>query len=253
MRSLDYDLVASAYERRYETNRFDELEGTLKQFLSGGEVAEVGCGTGHWLRVASEMAGVNLVAGLDLSFRMLEQARAQAPRALLARGTAHELPWADASFDRVFCINALHHFSRRPEFLLECARVLREDGEFLTVGLDPHAGMDRMWIYDYFPTVLEQSRARFAPTARIRDELLAAGFQDAVTSVAQHEISELSFDDANEKGMLDRRSSSLLMLMSDAEWEQGIARIRRERPRLHADLRLYATTARRDAITNTRC
>ena len=87
---------------------------------------------------------------------------------LLVRGTAERLPWADASFDRVFCVNALHHFFDARAFVTECRRVLRAGGGLLTIGLDPHTGLDRWWVYDFFPAALEADRQRYASTASIR-------------------------------------------------------------------------------------
>jgi hypothetical protein len=36
-------------------------------------------------------------------------------------------------------------------FLDEARRVLRSGGRLMTIGLDPHLGIDRWYIYDYFP------------------------------------------------------------------------------------------------------
>jgi hypothetical protein len=50
--SVNYDLVAPAYDKRYERNRYDGVEAFLRRFIGDTEsvaVAEVGCGTGHWL------------------------------------------------------------------------------------------------------------------------------------------------------------------------------------------------------------
>ena len=95
------------------------------------------------------------MTGLDASAQMLAYAKTQAPRAALAQGSAERLPWANESFDRVFCINAFHHFQDKVAFLTEAMRVLRPGGLMMTVGLDPHTGVDRWYIYEYFDNVLE--------------------------------------------------------------------------------------------------
>jgi ubiquinone/menaquinone biosynthesis C-methylase UbiE len=244
--AVDYDVVAPAYDRRYERNRFDGVEATLHRFIDDAgctDAVEVGCGTGHWL---SALGGRSCtVAGLDLSAEMLHRARSAAPFARLVRGRAEQLPWAAASFDRLFCVNALHHFDDAGAFMVEAHRVLRPGGALLTVGLDPHTHLDSWWIYDYFPAALEADRARYAPTARIRERMEAAGFLDPVTEVAQHLPAAVPFAAATERGMVDRRSTSQLMVVSDADYEEGVRRLRADRPVLHADLRLYATSARR--------
>jgi ubiquinone/menaquinone biosynthesis C-methylase UbiE len=242
---VDYDVVAPAYDARYERNRYEGVETALRRFIGepgSVDVAEVGCGTGHWL--ASLQGRVRTAAGLDLSAKMLQQARAAAPGALLVRGRADMLPWASASFDRLFCINALHHFEDPRSFTIEARRVLRPNGALLTIGLDPHTGLDTWWIYDYFPGALAADRTRYLPAAAIRELLGAAGFVDAATEVAQHLPAAIPFALAVERGLVDRRATSQLMVITGAEYEQGLHRLRAEQPILHADLRLFATVAR---------
>jgi ubiquinone/menaquinone biosynthesis C-methylase UbiE len=248
MRRVDYDTIASRYDRRYEVNRFDGLEACVRDFAGQSDcrtLAEIGCGTGHWLRFFAEMRRDSSAAGLDLSTSMLREARRTAPSALLVRGTADRLPWADDSFDRVLCVNALHHFRNHPAVFAECARVLRPGGAFLTIGLDPHAGTDTWWIYEYFPAALVADRLRYPATATIRASLIAAGFQEPTTRIAQHIPAAVPFDEALAKGLVDRSSTSQLMVITDEEFATGNARLMARRPCLEADLRLYATTARK--------
>jgi ubiquinone/menaquinone biosynthesis C-methylase UbiE len=242
---VNYDLIAPAYDKRYETHRFDGVEAVLRRFIVEAGVmdaGEVGCGTGHWLAQLRDR--VRVAAGVDLSSEMLQRARTAVPFALLVRGRAEQLPWATETFDRLFCINAMHHFDDAAGFMCEARRVLRPAGALLIVGLDPHAQQDRWWIYDYFPAALEADRARYLPTGIIRERLRASGFAEAATEVAQHVSTEVPFHVATRRGLLDRRSTSQLLVVSDAEYEAGLHRLRAEQPTLHADLRLYATVAR---------
>jgi len=243
MRPVDYDGVASEFDRRYAHNEYDGTNSALAHFVGAGNPAtlEVGCGTGHWLALLG--ARLELTAGIDPSSAMLERAQPTATRALLVRATAERVPFDAGSFDRVFCINALHHFGDPTAFIAECRRVLRPGGAFMTIGLDPSTGLDRWWMYDYFPASLVADRLRYLPTKRIREMLAAVGFVDAHTSVAQHIPAERSFEDAEREGFLDRRSASQLLVISDDDFTAGMRRLRDERPTLRADLRLYATVA----------
>ena len=192
--SVNYDLVAPAYDQRYERNRFDGVEAVLWRFIGNPaamDIAEVGCGTGHWLaRLCDRAAGV---AGLDPSSAMLQRARMMAPSARLIRGRAEHLPWTGTAFDRVFCINALHHFEDAPAFIREARRVIRPGGALMTIGLDPHAGLDQWWIYDYFPGAREADSRCYRPTGAIRRMMDATGFIEASTEVAQHFPAEVPF------------------------------------------------------------
>lgn len=238
---MDYDIVAAAYDKRYEAYRFDAVEAILLRFIGdsgGADAAEVGCGTGHWL--ATLRGRVRTAAGLDLSAEMLQRARMAAPFALVIRGRAENLPWAAGRFHRLFCINALHHFGDADAFMAEARRVLRPGGALLIIGLDPHTRLDQWWIYDYFPAALKADRARYLATATIRRRLEAVGFEPT-TELAQHIRSATSFPVAIERGLVDRRATSQLMVISDGEYQEGLHRLEAEQPILRADLRLYAT------------
>ena len=253
---VEYDDVATNYDRRYATNDYAGVEATIIEFAAarreGGHVRptvlEVGCGTGHWLAMLAALE--HPCAGIDRSRGMLTRARLNAPTVCLVQAAAESLPWRSASVDRVLVVNALHHFAAPAAFFAEARRVLRPGGGLLTVGLDPHAGRDQWWIYDHFPSALAADRARYPATARIRDGLTAAGFQGCRTTIAQHWPVAVSVPEAETKGFLDRTSTSQLLVIPDAEYEAGLARIRalcaapgETAPLLQADLRVYGTTA----------
>ena len=123
-RKTDYESIAAGYDRRYQDNQYPGTSATLRAFVSAGQrVLEVGCGTGHWLEQL-EAWGCR-VSGVDPAAAMIEKAAARGLRAELVRGAAEALPWPDATFDRVVCINALHHFTDKPRFAHEARRVLR--------------------------------------------------------------------------------------------------------------------------------
>lgn len=249
-RRVDYDSVAGTYERRYDQHDYAGVQHTVLAFAAGeatAAVLEVGCGTGHWLATLGDRAAV--IAGVDPSWGMLQRARLAAPGALLARGRAEALPWRAASFDRVVCINALHHFADPVAFFGESRRVLRPGGGLLVVGLDPHTGLDRWWVYDYFPSALAADRTRYPATQVIRHRMAEAGFGGCETQEAQHLPAALPVRAAADRGLLERSSTSQLMVIPDEEYHAGVARIRAARPgagerepTLRADLRLYATT-----------
>jgi SAM-dependent methyltransferase len=239
---VNYDAVAAVYDRRYETNRFDGTRTTLREFIGHTatfDVLEVGCGTGHWL---TELAGsASSVAGIDPSWEMLSTARGATKQAMLVRARAEAIPLRSESVDRVFTIHALHHFGDKPAYVREARRVLRRGGAVLTIGLDPHTGIDQWWVYDYFPAALIADRVRYPSSESIRAMLSAEGFVSVVTAVAQHIPAAVPFEQAVARGLLDRRSTSQLMVIGDDEVAAGMERLHRERPTLRADLRLMAT------------
>ena len=247
---VDYDRIASTYDRRYLNNDYSGVEKAVMEFVGptrDGRVLEVGCGTGHWL---AALQGKTLaLVGLDASMRMLERARASGCTALVC-GDAGHLPWPGQSYDRLFCVNALHHFRDQRRFIDEARRVLRPGGRFMTVGLDPHTGLDRWYIYDYFEAALETDRRRYPPARQIHEWMATAGFVDAVTREVQHLPVCMSAPAAIAQGRLAKSAASQLAVLTDEQYQRGIDRIRKDiesaearetRLDLTADLRLYAT------------
>ncbi|GLY39766.1 ubiquinone/menaquinone biosynthesis methyltransferase [Amycolatopsis sp. NBRC 101858] len=128
-KSATYDAEMGVWDRR--------LFGDSREWACGqatGEVLEVAVGTG--LNLSWYPAGVTLT-GLDLSSGMLELARSRARdlgRAVtLRQGSAHKLPFAEASFDTVVCTFGLCAIPDPATAVGEMARVLRPGGRLILV------------------------------------------------------------------------------------------------------------------------
>ena len=101
----------------------------LGEDLRGVRVLDVAGGDGYWAAQARRR-GARAVA-LDLAGAKLRRGRQlSAPPALIC-GNALELPFADASFDRVMSICAIEHFDDGAQALDEMARVLAPGGELV--------------------------------------------------------------------------------------------------------------------------
>lgn len=224
---VDYDKVAPTYDRRFAlyagapkgvAAALIELAGEVQ----ARHVLEVGCGTGHWLRLLSPLGYT--VYGLDRSAGMLAAARA-AGASNLARGDAGALPFPAASFDMLLCVNALHHFSEAPLFISEGYRLLRPGGALAVLGMDPHNGQDRWYLYDYFPGTQETDLQRYPSMGEIVNWMIEAGFNRLHWRVAerlhQRRIGKAILDEP----MLHKNATSQLTLLSDEQYAAGIARI----------------------------
>jgi ubiquinone/menaquinone biosynthesis C-methylase UbiE len=229
MTRVNYDAIAPHYDIRYGVNRLDGIAGLLRQAAAeaGGRQAralEVGCGTGYWLSVLA--AHLGRIVGLDLSAGMLRQARRQAPASPLAQGQAGSLPFASASFDLVLCINALHHFPDPRAFIAEARRLLRPGGALVNVGMDPHAGRDRWYLYDYFTGTLETDRRRFPSAGTLVDWVKAAGFERAAWLTPERILNTQRGRAVLDDPFLQKHGTSQLVLLSDEAYQAGLARLR---------------------------
>jgi MPBQ/MSBQ methyltransferase len=104
----------------------------LVPFQPGQAVLDVACGFGGTL-AAIDAGGEGMrLTGLNIDFRQLRlcQDAVTAPGNVmhLVQADATALPFADARFDHVLCVEAMFHFASRRAFLGEAARVLRTGG-----------------------------------------------------------------------------------------------------------------------------
>jgi SAM-dependent methyltransferase len=242
-RVADYDLIADRFDTRYSLYGYDGVRDTLGNFLgpAPSAVLEAGCGTGHWLPAHA--------IGIDPSAAMLGRARAARPSARLVRARAEDLPWRDATFDRIFCVNALHHFADRARFFAEARRVLKPGGGLLTIGKDPHTDRDDWWVYTYFEETRAIDRERYARVRTLRGELALAGFAWTESIEADHIEVVHPASEALLNGVVDPSFTSQLTVLSDEEFSRGAERLRQANEaaggalQLVADFRLYATIA----------
>jgi ubiquinone/menaquinone biosynthesis C-methylase UbiE len=212
------------------------------------DVLDCGCGTGHWLTTLASPG--RRVVGLDRSAEMLMQAARRKPLELV-RGEAEYLPFETGSFDRVFCVNSFHHFPSKQLFVSEVRRVLKPRGGFATIGLDPHTGLDRWWIYDYFKNALELDKQRYPSQQSTAGMMTAAGLEDCRTEIAQYLPAARGARRTLDRGDALKASTSQLAILTDDEFQRGVQRIqediltaarRGQDLLLLSDLRLYATT-----------
>jgi SAM-dependent methyltransferase len=144
--SMSYDTVVDTYVERYPPSRLDPVSrAMLRAFAetvlaeSPGPVVDAGCGPGG---ITAELAGHGLdVAGVDLSPRMVEHARAAHPELRFSVGSMTALDLPDAGLGGVLAHFSTHHLppEQLPAVFAEFHRVLAPGGHLL---LGTHIGQD---------------------------------------------------------------------------------------------------------------
>ncbi|GFN87534.1 alkylated DNA repair protein alkb homolog 8 [Plakobranchus ocellatus] len=100
----------------------------LKDLEPGSLVADIGCGSGRYLNVNSQIVKF----GSDICGPFLDKARSQGFEVAAANNFA--LPFRDSCFDAVISIGVIHHFAsmeRRVKALNELARILSSGGKLM--------------------------------------------------------------------------------------------------------------------------
>jgi ubiquinone/menaquinone biosynthesis C-methylase UbiE len=183
-------------------------------------VLDIGCGTGRFL---AQLAEVAKAWGVDPSPQMLEVARSRVGSAGLKLGSAEELPFKDGWFERA-TMWLVAHLVDRPRAFAEAARVLEPGGRFAVATFDP-SYFEEFWLNELFPSMEAVDRARFPTAGELTTQL--ASFADVrLTRLSQ--TGSLTREDALER--IRGKHISTFDLISEEEYEAGLARAERELP-----------------------
>lgn len=143
-----YDEIAEGYAT---TRRADpQIAAALRQHLgvhAAGRYLDIGCGTGNYTRALAACGGD--WTGVDVSQRMLDQARASNSGVRWLVADAGELPFADGCFDGAIATLVIHHLAALQGPLGEARRVLRS-GRLVIFTAFPEQ-MRSYWLSHYFP------------------------------------------------------------------------------------------------------
>jgi ubiquinone/menaquinone biosynthesis C-methylase UbiE len=127
---FDVFVRGTTRERTFKQKLLDQA-----QLEAGMEVLDLGAGTGTLAIWAKQREPQLRIRGIDGDRAIIEQARRKAARAGAEidfdEGLSYELPYDDASFDRVLSSLFFHHLVLRDKArtIAEIARVLRPGGE----------------------------------------------------------------------------------------------------------------------------
>lgn len=237
--AVDYDQVAPTYNQRFTNQKDRPIAAALIELVracGARRLLEVGCGTGRWLAdlLVGRAATPAGLFGLDRSAGMLSEAIGQRLGLQIVQGVAECLPFPASSFDLVYCVNALHHFSQPEEFIRQAFHLLRPGGHLAVVGMDPRNFLEqpgrparaRWYVYEFFEGTLETDLLRFPSWGQILDWMTGSSFEYAslqpVETVRDTKIGSAIWSDP----FLEKNSTSQLILLPDEAYQTGLSKIR---------------------------
>ncbi len=99
------------------------------QLAAGASVLDLACGEGYGTEILAK-AGAAPCWGVDINGETVLRARKRygGSGAGFALGDARTLPFADATFDLIICLEFIEHIRHPTEILAECRRILKPDG-----------------------------------------------------------------------------------------------------------------------------
>lgn len=128
--STDRRPLGGEFETAQE--RLNDILLAMADLHDGQVVLDVGCGFGGTAERINERHRDMHITGVNVDLRQLDICREIEARngneLRWELADACELPFPDAGFDRVLCIEAMFHFPSRRRFFEQAARVLRPGG-----------------------------------------------------------------------------------------------------------------------------
>jgi hypothetical protein len=91
--------------------------------------------------------------------------------------------------------------------------------------MDPHAGRDEWYVYQYFMGTYEMDLARFPAGDTILAWMRAAGFDGVVQRLAEHILQPQVGRDVLQSHFLQKHGTSQLTLLTDEAYAAGLGRI----------------------------
>ncbi len=232
MKETDYSKIAPLYDAnqiRLKIPRDKDLEKMIAG--SGGKpvrVLDLACGTGNYLltQVGHFKSADVEWFGIDKSKEMLDIARGKIASADLSLGGAESLPYKSDFFDFITCNFAFHHFKDKYAVLDQLARTIHPDGTIRIRNMNP-CHMSYSWVHRFFHGTSKIDTDRFWPHTKLYSELEKRGF--SVTVREKYTMTRVSMEEILKEA--ENRDMSQLHLISEKEYQAGLARIVREMKR----------------------
>ncbi|HKQ67186.1 MAG TPA: class I SAM-dependent methyltransferase [Methylomirabilota bacterium] len=209
-----------------ETGRLwmQALARRLGDTSSPRTILDLGAGTGRFSAMLADAFDARVVA-VEPSAKMradAEQGSAH-PRVVYRDGSAEAIPAAAGDFDFAFLSMIIHHVSDLAACARELHRVLRPAG-LVSIRNVFSGRLDGIRHYEFFPSARAIDEVRLPTVERVRAAFAAAGFELIALDPIEQEI-DASLSAHYER--LKLRALSTLELISNAEFDAGLARMRR--------------------------
>lgn len=195
----------------YWFRRHEVVYRQMAHHCVGREVLEAGCGEGYG---ADLIAGVaRRVTAVDYDETAVAHVRARYPRVQVLQGNLAELPLPDHSVDVVVNFQVIEHLWDQPQFVRECARVLRPSGLLMV------STPNRITFSPGRDTPVNPFHTRELNAAELTELLRDAGFTSVSMSGVFHGPRLLAMDARHDGSIID---AQIRRAVADAPWPDDL-------------------------------
>ena len=173
-----YDRIGSGYD---VTRRPDPIiAGRLGHHLAletDGNYLDIACGTGNYTFTLAAVGDSR--TGIELSAKMIAEARGKSSQVQWCLARAQELPFSGGVFSGAMCTLAIHHFDDLLPVFREAHRVM-DEGKFVILTATPEQ-MQSYWLNEYFPEAMLKSIEQMPALELVTRALTQSGFTSLET------------------------------------------------------------------------
>lgn len=123
-----YDLAIQNnwFQKYWHWRRFLEVDKYITPV--SGKVLDIGCHSGLFTQRVIKKTSSHEIYGIDLSPKAIEGVKQRIPFGNFKVADAQDLPFADNSFDAIFCLEVIEHVDDPEKVILGIKRVLKKRG-----------------------------------------------------------------------------------------------------------------------------
>ena len=191
----------------YWFRRHEVVYQRLAPRCAGRDVLEAGCGEGYGADLIAEVA--RRVVAVDYDEFAVAHVLSRYPRVEALQANLAELPLPDASVDVVVNFQVIEHLWDQPQFVAECARVLRPSGLLMV------STPNRVTFSPGRDTPINPFHTRELNAAELTELLLDAGFCQVSVSGLFHGPRLLAMDARHGGSIID---AQIARAVADAPW-----------------------------------
>ncbi|WP_407662787.1 class I SAM-dependent methyltransferase [Mycolicibacterium helvum] len=198
-------------EENYWFRRHEVVYRRLLDLCAGREVLEAGCGEGYGADLIASVAA--RVVAVDYDEATVAHVQARYPRVTMLAGNLAALPLPDASVDVVVNFQVIEHLWDQPQFVAECARVLRPGGLLLM------STPNRITFSPGRDTPINPFHTRELNAAELEELLTDGGFVMRSMSGVFHGSGLVAMDERHGGSIID---AQIARALADAAWSDDL-------------------------------